>query len=225
MRTLLVLLFLLCAGVANAAFGPAWLAATQRPALAGGATAPTVESVVELAPIISGTLVLCTNMTVSGSDACLVVGVGWYNNVTVTATYNGDAMTSVGKTSSGSSIHAEMFYLVNPDQGNTNTLLLTFSGAVFDICAVAVNLNNVDGTGPIGTYATNAVAADTTMAVTVNSVATDLVVDVFEDENAAFTFTLNDAGTIRGVSQNAGNEVGVRMSTLTGGAVTTQKKR
>lgn len=136
------------------------------------------------------------NHTCSGSDRCLIVGVSHFSGAPRTissVTYNGVAMTSLGKNDGNSGVASvELFKLVAPATGS-NAILVTFSAAALMIGG-GVSFTGADQTTPTGSAVSANDGGGTASPATVNvsSAADEIVVDtvIVTDGAAAVTVTV-----------------------------------
>lgn len=169
------------AGNVSAQSAPA-AATTQS---AGGSSLPVAFDA--LAPSSSGlSCASCTtlswNHTVTSTANSLLtvsVAVGSQNDgpLSLTATYNGVAMTSAAKVHADgqSAGFTQLFYLKAPDAGS-HTVRITLSGGSADLEAGSVSFANVSQTTPLKNITTN-FGSGTSASVVVPSAAGDMVVD------------------------------------------------
>lgn len=116
--------------------------------------------------------------TCSGSNRLLKVDIAYYDSGdTVSAvTYNGDAMTVIpSSTVSNGQYTVTSYGLIAPDLGS-NTISVTFTGAVFDFGAGAISWADADQTTPFGTAVT-ATGTSATPSVNVSSASGEIVAD------------------------------------------------
>lgn len=131
----------------------------------------------------AGSTTLSWSHTCSGSNRLLIVtvamGLVGDGGTTLSATYNGVAMTSVGvvHANNGTDGYVQMFRLIAPVTG-TNTVQITAAGNTpHDLVGGSVSFNNVNQTSPLGTPAT-AFGSGTTPTVNVaGTTSGNLVVD------------------------------------------------
>jgi Chitobiase/beta-hexosaminidase C-terminal domain/Fibronectin type III domain len=134
-----------------------------------------------------------THTVGSAGNPLLVVGasVGKVpdTGLSLTAKYNGVAMTSAGvvHTNNQTSGFAQLFYLVNPPTG-AHTVTLTLAGGAAEIEAGSVSFTGVNQSRPIGNIATN-FGAGTSGSVAVASASGDMVIDVVGRGGAIATST------------------------------------
>lgn len=124
--------------------------------------------------------------TNTNSNRLLVVGVTISDNTkTITGvTYGGVALTGLAGQDCSATCRVEFWYLVGPAVGTAN-VVVTLSGAA-EINAGASTYFNVDPTTPIATFTTDANVLNPS-SVTLNGTnATQVVVDVFGDNNRLF---------------------------------------
>jgi hypothetical protein len=128
----------------------------------GGSTGPVFDAVgpTSAGAATTGSTSLTWNHTCAGTNRLLTVAVAVGANpdtaLTTTATYNGVAMTSVGRVQSNgvSEGYVQMFRLVAPATG-TNTVAVTVSGGTPNaLTGGSVSFTSVNQTTPLGTPAT-----------------------------------------------------------------------
>ena len=132
--------------------------------------------------------------TATGSNRLVIVGVSYIHaSATVSVTYGGVAMTSVGSAVQGGDDRMQMFRLVNPPTG-AQTVTVTFSVAVIQKIGGSVSMTGVNQTTPLGTFV-SATGFTTTPSVTVTSGAGELVIDTLAGDTGVGTTTVNAGQT------------------------------
>lgn len=122
---------------------------------------------------------LSWNHTTSGSNRFLLVsvsvGVTPDTGYSVAVTYNGVAMTSLGKvhTDYDDVGFVEGFFLINPALG-TNSVNVTLSGGSADLVGGSVSFNNVNQTTPILSVTSNA-GQSTAPSISINTATNHMV--------------------------------------------------
>jgi hypothetical protein len=101
------------------------------------------------------------NVTCAGSNRGLLVMVGIDHDLGNTpavssVTFNGDALTFLGSTASGSNQRAELWGMANPDAATGSIVVTLAGGASQEFAFGYIALTSVHQTTPFGTVATNA---------------------------------------------------------------------
>ena len=142
----------------------------------------------------------------------LVVGVASYlegAGQTMTAEYNGDAMSTLGVSTSGEN-ELEYFYILTPDAG-THNIVVTPSSSSAEVACAAMSLTNVTAiTGGIAGGATG-----TAWTVTVTSETGSWATALLATYNLVPTVT---NGTIRVANSNGTAQLSVYLLTRDGAA-------
>ncbi|NTW30838.1 MAG: tail fiber domain-containing protein, partial [Candidatus Moranbacteria bacterium] len=124
-----------------------------------------------------------SHMTGTGNNRILIVGVsidGAGSGVS-SMTYAGDSLTKIAEQTSGGTVEAQLWYLVNPDSGS-NTLAVTMINNSEAFSVGAMTFEGVNQSNPIGTYA-SAYGDSTAASVTVSSGTGQMVVDVVASDD------------------------------------------
>jgi len=158
--------------------------------------------------------------TCSGSDRVLFVKVSYYDSAdSVTGvTYNGVTMSVVtGSLVSNGQYSVVWYYLINPATGS-NTVSVSFTGAVFDFGGSAISVTGADQTTAFGGVAT-ATGTSTTPSVDVSSASDELVIDGLSIVHGG-TLSVG-AGQTQRTNEICGGFIKHATSTEGGGATTT----
>lgn len=136
----------------------------------------------------------------SGSDKLLIGGYGTLNDdVAMSFTFNGDALTQLGEIQTGASSSAGIWYRKEPDVA-TGDLVVTFSsGAQSGVCGLA--LNGVDQTSTFRDTDETQSSATTSRTLTLTTVAGDIVVyvlHVYEGNGGSTGALTHDGGSATG---------------------------
>lgn len=137
--------------------------------------------------------------TCTGSDRYLVVaiGVGCAQGMTVSVTYNGVSMSSIGLYNnttfgSGAAGKAQLFGLVAPATG-ANTVAVTYSAGSNVGGAASISYTGVHQTSPVGTAGTNTGQNNIGSTVTItDSVTGDMVVSAIVCDGSSSGLTAGD---------------------------------
>jgi hypothetical protein len=123
----------------------------------------------------AGNAVITVSHTVSGANTVLFVMAAQdaSSTITMTGTYNGDALTSVRREVRTGSQCQELFYIINPDPG-THDIVITYSNAAAEKNVLGISFTGVHQTTAIGTAVGNN-NNDTPLSTTASSVAGELV--------------------------------------------------
>ncbi|KKN00090.1 hypothetical protein LCGC14_1141280 [marine sediment metagenome] len=142
-----------------------------------------------------------------GDNRCLVVTVASTGGSAPTGvTHDGNAMTSIGNVSSGSTLTLSLWQLVATT--TFASIVVTFAGAV-DIVGLAEEVINVDQTTPIGTFYNHSSTATTNPAAEVveDCEANSAILCCIATQNVTVTppsgqdiFTIVENSTIRGAA-------------------------
>lgn len=173
----------------------------------------------------SPTATLSWSHTCTGANRLLVVGVAIGDastgSLTTAVTYNGVAMTSVGKVASNNQTagYIEMFRLVNPPTG-TNTVLVTPSVTANAVSAGSVSFTGVHQTTPLGTAVT-AFGSSSTPSVTVTGTTSGNMVIDAACAGTAFTASTRTSRWRRNTNTStAAGNAGSSTVAAPGGSVT-----
>jgi hypothetical protein len=168
-----------------------------------------------------------THTVGSGSDRILIVGLATEDTsssvLTVKAiTCNGIAMTAVSNATAtaGSSTldKTQLFYLLNPTAGS-NTVAVTFSGAVNGVSAGSVSLSGVAQSAPAAAGINTATSGTTISASVAVATAGSWLVDVANSGASNATLTPGSGQTKRwGVGQTNSGGAGSTATPATGTA-------
>jgi len=137
---------------------------------------------------VAGGSSLSWTHTVSGTSRLLTVGIavgsGTDSGLSLSAAYNGVAMTSAAIVHSNNQTagFTQLFYLVNPPMG-AYTVQVMLAGGTADLEGGSVSFTGVNQTTPLRNAATN-FGAGTSASMTVSSAAGDMVVDVVANGSA-----------------------------------------
>jgi hypothetical protein len=182
-------------------------------------------------PTTGTTLTQSHTVTTTGGNRVLYVLCALRSNTfTLTATYNGIAMTEVRRDQHGSLLHGSwIFRLVNPDTG-THDWVVTQSGAQTMVCN-AVSLTNVNQATPETDHDGTCPSSVTSSSLTLTDTADDLLFDTIEhgldgsvltpgaDQTNEYTPIDFQSGTgTAGGSRQAGTADGIMSWSWTGSA-------
>ncbi|MFU8844108.1 MAG: Calx-beta domain-containing protein, partial [Bacteroidales bacterium] len=153
---------------------------------AGSIMAQVVVDNTSSAASTAGSSITLSHTTGSGSDRLLLVGVSNKERDVTSVTYNGVAMTFLGKEMSVKNAYTHIYYMVAPPSGTFN-VVVTFSGAIGKGAIVgAMTFTGVNQTTPLGAYASLR-AKTATPTLDVPSRSSDLVFNVAAIRNKNLT--------------------------------------
>ena len=189
--------------------------------LLGGVTAKPAQAAIGVVPISNGAASWASNnastfdvsysyTSATGDDRLMLVGISWNSGssarTTTGVTFGASSLTKVIEEKHPNGYrYSAIYYLLAPGSGVTDTVKVTFSGAITNgIVVGAATFANVDQTDPLDDYGVGTAGPGGTGTATVTSVTTaamttsgdELIFDnLFIGGNSDFTLTAGEGQT------------------------------
>ena len=157
-----------------------WESAYSNQVSAAVVTSPTFDS----SSSTSGTATTqsWTHTVGSGNNRILIVTTGSQNVNANTVTFNGVALTLIGRQiDGGGATRISMWYLLSPATG-AGTIQVTYASGSDAKVMGASSWSNVNQASPIGTFGSQSGSSGTTASVAVTSATNEIVVDAVSYE-------------------------------------------